>query len=352
VHIEDQPVRKLPQTLAFAPLTTVYEIVSETPRKQTITYNKGVQTSGTWADDFSRDDQALDVPYTRERDETRADRLRDQLRREIEQEILIAQSAQLAKDEEARHSAARAAQSFNDQQATEVLFSNEFADFLDRSSKVAERALEEDYDVLADYRITQKFDLDQDTLGLGKTGHGIRELAQYYDDRWSKKRMITDLDFSPKVSPSRTYFDVKHSLQDSFLSLCSHPTRKVRQLPTIQMACSWSGTSICHRDQNTGFKQIPTFSQHDSRRFIPISFLAAPTLARFCFGTLDHARQQLFSRLRLLCSILTPPTHPTHLERQDIPHQSTLSTLLAPKLLIAFSPPRLTAHSARGHQIC
>jgi dynein intermediate chain len=33
----------------------------------------------------------------------------------------------------------------------------------------------------------------------GKKGRRIKEIAQFWDERWSKKRMISDLDFSTKV---------------------------------------------------------------------------------------------------------------------------------------------------------
>jgi dynein intermediate chain, cytosolic len=66
---------------------------------------------------------------------------------------------------------------------------------VERSSKVVERALDEDYDVLADYGLVTDNAGDEEI-----SGRRIKEVLQFYDERWSKKRMISDLHFSPKVS--------------------------------------------------------------------------------------------------------------------------------------------------------
>jgi len=81
-----------------------------------------------------------------------------------------------------------------------VTSSNDFIDFIDRSSKVIERALDEDYDVLADYRLgLDSIDDNDDEYDLrSKKGRRVRQLVQFYDEKWSKKRMITDVGFSPK----------------------------------------------------------------------------------------------------------------------------------------------------------
>ena len=79
-----------------------------------------------------------------------------------------------------------------------VTSSNDFLDFVDRSAKVIERALDEEYDVLADYELGGvDGDMEEDEEHGKK--RGIREVCQFWDERWSKKRMISDLSFSPKV---------------------------------------------------------------------------------------------------------------------------------------------------------
>jgi dynein intermediate chain len=82
-----------------------------------------------------------------------------------------------------------------------VTASDDFLDFIDRSTKVIERALDEEYDVLADYAMRGANGLDDDEEdGQTRTvkGRRVRELMQFSDDRWTKRRMISDLDYSVK----------------------------------------------------------------------------------------------------------------------------------------------------------
>jgi dynein intermediate chain len=84
-----------------------------------------------------------------------------------------------------------------------VTQSEDFMDFIDRSTKVIEKALDQEYDILTDYTL-QVHDIDDDDEQHGNTGgkgrRKVKEVAQFYDERWSKKRMISSIDFSPKFS--------------------------------------------------------------------------------------------------------------------------------------------------------
>lgn len=82
-----------------------------------------------------------------------------------------------------------------------VTSSEDFMEFVERSSKVIERALDQEYDVLADYGLSGANGVgDDDEYGNtgGRGRRKIKEIAQFYDERWSKKRMISAIDFSPK----------------------------------------------------------------------------------------------------------------------------------------------------------
>jgi dynein intermediate chain, cytosolic len=72
---------------------------------------------------------------------------------------------------------------------------------MERSSKVIERALDEDYDLLADYTLTDRLhDSDDDPTpysGTSKKVHSLRQTLQLYSERHSRKRMISDIQFSP-----------------------------------------------------------------------------------------------------------------------------------------------------------
>jgi len=194
-----EPPPKTRQNLSYAPLITVYEIVSEAAKVETVTYSKGVQTSEAWNDSPQREDIEGGDQLSRLGRRRWEDELRDQLRKEIEQEHAAEREAQLERETQGKATLPRGAKLLDTEEASELASSNDFRDFLERSSKVAERALEEDYDVLADYRAMRSVENDDLSQGHGRSGRSIREVVQFYDERWSKKRMITDLDFSPKV---------------------------------------------------------------------------------------------------------------------------------------------------------
>ena len=85
-----------------------------------------------------------------------------------------------------------------------VTSSGDFLDFVEKSSKVIEKALDQDYDVLADYGLdgVEGYNEEEDegyASSKGRKGRRMKEVTQFYDERWSKKRMISDLGFSPKV---------------------------------------------------------------------------------------------------------------------------------------------------------
>ena len=93
------------------------------------------------------------------------------------------------------------ARALSDEEFNAVTASADFLGFVERSSKVIDRALDEEYDVMADYRLghTESLDDDEDVGTRGRRGRRVKELMQFYDVRWSRKRMITDIGFSSKV---------------------------------------------------------------------------------------------------------------------------------------------------------
>jgi dynein intermediate chain len=209
------------QTLSMGPLATVYEfdgqVTNEVKReKEVITYSKGVQASIDWspsrdrgvgASDTERDESPTRSPKSKRlsrRQKERDEEIRAQLRKEIEEEIKAVQQApqdgalQIGSDENFPF------KTLTNEELTAVENSNEFIGFIERSTKVLERALDQqlDYDILADYA-NGGVDVDEEDEGYGssggKKGRRIKEIAQFWDERWSKKRMISDLGFSTKV---------------------------------------------------------------------------------------------------------------------------------------------------------
>ncbi|KAF2187197.1 putative dynein intermediate chain protein [Zopfia rhizophila CBS 207.26] len=202
------------QTLSIAPLATVFEFDAE-PKKEIITYSKGVQTSTEWSRSKSRgagdSGSERDESPTRtskankrlsRRQKERDEEIRMSLRKEIEEEIKAAQQSSL----DAGAGATGSKENFpfktlTNEELNAVQSSDDFANFVERSTKVLERALDQQYDILADYALGG-VDVDEEDEGYGssggKKGRRIKEIAQFWDERWSKKRMISDLGFSTK----------------------------------------------------------------------------------------------------------------------------------------------------------
>jgi dynein intermediate chain len=215
-------VDKEMQTLSIGPLATVYELDGHvtgevTREKEVITYSKGVQASIEWSpgksrgvgggSDSERDDSPTRSPKSKRlsrRQKEREEEIRTQLRREIEEEVKVEQQA--AQDGTMPSSSAEKFpfKTLSNEELTAVENSDEFIGFVERSTKVLERALDQqlDYDILADYALGGAGVDDEDEgygSSGGKKGRRIKEIAQFWDERWSKKRMISDLDFSTKV---------------------------------------------------------------------------------------------------------------------------------------------------------
>jgi dynein intermediate chain len=193
------------QTLSFAELKTVYEIPVES-KPEYITYSKGVQTTEPWqpAQDSSEDTEEGEgvtrSPSRRRRKlsqrevEIEEEQIRQRLRQEIEEELRALQLDEKNETEQARFPA----RALDPDELNAVTSSNAFLDFVERSSKVIERALDEEYDVLADYAL-QGRDAEDDDEYVGRKGRRIKEVMQFdLSEVMGKKRMVSDIDFSPK----------------------------------------------------------------------------------------------------------------------------------------------------------
>lgn len=216
------------QTFSDIGVSTTYE-VKPAPRLEVVSYNVGVQTSDSWplrpqersTEEFSDSDledypsnsrtpRALKRQSRRERE--REDELRQNLRQEIEEELKVirdSSSTTLVRESAQPRFPARPLTS---DEMNAVTSSGEFLDFIDRSSKVIERALDQEYDILADYSMDGIDGLDDDddegyASARGRRGRKVKEVAQFFEEKSCRKRMISDINFSPKVCqlpPQRT----------------------------------------------------------------------------------------------------------------------------------------------------
>jgi hypothetical protein len=196
------------------------------------------------------------------------------------------------------------ARGLTDEEVNAVTASEEFLDFVERSSKVIEKALDQDYDVLADYALDGADGIDEDEdegygSSVGKKGRRIKQVAQFYDERWSKKRMISDICFSPKVEIYCRRCCGTLLITSSSQSYSSH--RTPRTLPHLKTLQAWSryGTCTSTHAQNTHSTALPTSSAPSSPPSILPSSSVALTVGKSYFGT--HAPGRLCQcRKRLL----------------------------------------------------
>ncbi|KAK5149580.1 hypothetical protein LTS14_010838 [Recurvomyces mirabilis] len=189
------------QTLAFADFQTVYEIPVES-KPEVITYSKGVQTTEPWEGDDAGTDAPAQSPSRKRREglsdrerELEEESIRQRLRLEIEEELRALELDDKTIPDKERFPV----RSLQPEELNAVTSSNDFLDFVERSSKVIERALDEEYDVLADYALqTRDAEEDADEY-VGRRGRRIKEVASFsLSDQMGSKRMISSLDFSPK----------------------------------------------------------------------------------------------------------------------------------------------------------
>lgn len=198
------------QTAGTDPIIPATELPpAPEPKPEVVTYSKGVQTDGlkqrSDSPDGSVESDSEDVGGTRSgkrlsrTERERDEEIRKKLRKEIEDEIHTTNKIAEENLEESAAQLRYPLRTLNEDELQAVTSSGDFLDFVDRSAKVIERALDEEYDVLADYELGGvDGDLEEDDEH-GKKRRGIKEVCQFWDERWSKKRMITDLSFSPKV---------------------------------------------------------------------------------------------------------------------------------------------------------
>ena len=191
------------QTLSIGPTVSVYEQPSDAPlRRQVETYDRVTQTPKEWTTQDrgvgGEEDEWLGEDQPKPLSENEKEQIRSELRKEIEEEIKAAtQPGDIRHGEEARFPA----RTLTNDELDAVTTSRDFQDFLDQSTKIIERALDEEYDLLTDYA-HGKTSLDEEDEGYGtrsKRGRRVRQVAQYWDERWSKKRQISDIGFSSKA---------------------------------------------------------------------------------------------------------------------------------------------------------
>lgn len=168
------------------------------PVREVVTYSKEVQTIEEWMPSENSVEGSSEIrrPMSKHSDE----QVREQIRKEIEEELKTIQH-NITKPGDGKAAAGVGTtggffvRELSQEEKAAITASEDFVEFIERSSKVVERALDLDleYDILADYG--QGMNGQED----GAAGGRVKEIGQFYDERWSKKRMISDMNFSQKV---------------------------------------------------------------------------------------------------------------------------------------------------------
>ena len=278
------------QTSTDLSSTTSYASEPAPPKKEVITYSVAIQTSDPLppaprkrlGESSESDDDLFPSTSARSpqnlksfgrRDSRREEELRQQIRREVEEELKAIKDPTLT-GAQATTGAKFPARNLTKEEASAVAASEAFSDFVDRAGKVVERALDSEYDLLVDYAALDGLgDVDEDedegyASSKGKKSRRLKEVAQFYDERWSRKRMISDVSFSPKVSfivlcPARRKTNLSLSPRSCFLP----PIPRTRLRHKTRLASFKSGAYTSAPAQNTSSIPPRTFSPRNSPPF-------------------------------------------------------------------------------------
>ncbi|KAI5305483.1 hypothetical protein KEM55_008974, partial [Ascosphaera atra] len=194
------------QSTAATVTTSTSTATASTTKPEVVTYSKSVQTDPWLAqrgrsadahDDSDDDTPGRTKPLSR-RERERDEEIRERLRKEIEDELklhreLDQKEALLAAQSQLRYPL----RTLTNDELNAVTSSDDFLDFVDKSSKVIERALDEEYDVLTDYALGSLDPNGENGDFANEELRDIKETIQFWDERQSKKRMISDINFSP-----------------------------------------------------------------------------------------------------------------------------------------------------------
>ncbi|KAI9511562.1 WD40 repeat-like protein [Russula earlei] len=168
-----------PMTPRFIPdLIDIQQELFELPPRERVTYNKEIQTADIESDTSTISDEEVRDPVFRDREAT-ADPERALERLEEESAILDREIEEEIRD-------------LTEEERTSILAAPEFLDFVEQSSKIVQRALNDNYDYIRDYTSGAK------TGGDDSEGKRVKLVCAFWDERYCKNRSITDVDWSPK----------------------------------------------------------------------------------------------------------------------------------------------------------
>lgn len=170
----------------------------QVPAREYITYSKAVQTDPVADVGVGTNGDFEDEEHTRPRrrssrkQKEQDEEIRASLRREIEEEIRATQGDPSIPVSSQQRFPLR---QLNSNELNAVTSSPDFQSFIESTSRYIDRWLDEEYDILRDYSRAAIVDTEEDYAS--KTSQSLREVLQLYSATHSRRRMVTDLNFSP-----------------------------------------------------------------------------------------------------------------------------------------------------------
>nr|XP_022327610.1 cytoplasmic dynein 1 intermediate chain 2-like isoform X23 [Crassostrea virginica] len=80
----------------------------------------------------------------------------------------------------------------SEEEKKQIMMTEEFTTFFNKTSRIVERALDEDIDIFVDYAGGEGEDMESDL----RAGERLKLQRHFFDERWSKHRSVTSLDWS------------------------------------------------------------------------------------------------------------------------------------------------------------
>jgi dynein intermediate chain, cytosolic len=137
--------------ILLPPIVDIPPPVIAVTEKEVVSYSKEVQTISTWVPEQENEEDAEEILRRRVEEELQKEIERLRLEEEREKEV----ERQVDKEEKSIPGTSICGlfsyADISEEEQLRILSSETFYDFVSRSTKIAERALDEDYDVLTDY---------------------------------------------------------------------------------------------------------------------------------------------------------------------------------------------------------